>query len=393
MKQVNNALPMLLQARNASQLEEIAKQGNKILSEIKPPTENEITYIANFSNLSNVSYSQSAILENVSYDNTFENAIKLTASENGTVLLDYPINAILEGGDIVLEFDVNTVNFSEIVVFLISSSGNMYSGITSSRWVAGKNLIRIKYSDWILAGALKTDIFTTIRIRINSALTNATIITLGDVKLVKGTKPCVIFTFDDISESQYRYLYSIFKSKNKVGCLSVINSLIDNSSCMSDEQLKDFQSIGFELLNHSIDNTSLITLSEMAAINNINNCNLTLKNNYFNASRKIVVYPIGAYNKRIQVLLKNSGYIGARIAGSSNGIKLPLFGYEKYQIPAIDFVSYANAKTYVDNALLNKECVVFLSHVINSTLAQDISNMLDYLDEIGIEVVTISSIL
>lgn len=108
----------------------------------------------------------------------------------------------------------------------------------------------------------------------------------------------IVITFDDGYVDNYENAFPILKENNIKATFFVITNFIDDGYYMSADMLKEMQSTGMEIENHTIDHARLSLLSRENIYNEIKGAQEFLRDN-IGASGDYLAYPFGLYSNKV----------------------------------------------------------------------------------------------
>ena len=108
----------------------------------------------------------------------------------------------------------------------------------------------------------------------------------------------IVITFDDGYVDNYENAFPILKENNIKATFFVITNFVGDGYYMSADMLKEMQSTGMEIENHTIDHARLSLLSRENIYNEIKGAQEFLRDN-IGASGDYLAYPFGWYSNKV----------------------------------------------------------------------------------------------
>lgn len=127
----------------------------------------------------------------------------------------------------------------------------------------------------------------------------------------------VILTFDDGWASQYQAFKKMYPWK---GTLYISSALIGQQDRLTNNNLKEMYSNGWDISNHTANHQNLTKLSLKQATAEVEKCSAWIVKQGFrrNMAYKHFAYPEGGYNAQIIELLAQRGILTARTTNPGN---------------------------------------------------------------------------
>lgn len=129
------------------------------------------------------------------------------------------------------------------------------------------------------------------------------------------TTPVCIIQFDDAYDSEYIKGFPIFEANGQQGVMYVRTDAIGTAGFMTVTQLKEMQTAGWDISNHTTDHTLLSTLEEADQRTKINDAYDWLVANGFGKTAWFLAYPGGDYNSTTIKVAKEFHIVGRRVSG------------------------------------------------------------------------------
>ncbi len=203
-------------------------------------------------------------------------------------------------------------------------------------------------------------------------------------------RPLVTFVFDDGFEKTYSRAMPILQAQGEVACAAIVLNYIGIKDRMTAAQILALQNGGWEILGHSISHPDLTTLSGADIENELK----TSKEGFIalGFSIKNFVYPFYRHNANARVIAKKY-YRSARAGDVSrtgfdiNPRIMRIFAMSAIDINVFDHLTALEG--IVDDAEANNSWLMITAHNLNPEKEALLKNIIDYIQEKGIEIVTI----
>lgn len=189
-------------------------------------------------------------------------------------------------------------------------------------------------------------------------------------------RPQVIMNWDDGDASHWQ-LFNIFRQRNIPGTLSLITSRLKNGSpaYLTDAQLDTIYQYGWDYLPHSVSHPAggMAVLSEAEARYELTESRRKLLEWGYSRAADIFTWPENAYDSNnpsidLIAMAKQCGYVATRgskgsFLATAQGIDQPM------RLPSVDLGgrTLAQAKKYIDAAILYGQTVILYGHVATGT--------------------------
>jgi len=111
-------------------------------------------------------------------------------------------------------------------------------------------------------------------------------------------EPLVSFQLDDGYVQDYSTVLSLFKTKGQVACSAIITSSIGQTGKLTQAQILDLQSEGWEILSHTVNHPDLTTVSAEVLTSELADSKTYLES--IGCVVESVVYPQGKYNAAVE---------------------------------------------------------------------------------------------
>ena len=203
----------------------------------------------------------------------------------------------------------------------------------------------------------------------------------------------VTFNFDDNWVSVYQNAFSILKQANFVATESVITETIGWEDYMTLDQLKEMNAAGIEIISHSRSHPHLTELNSSQLMDELAGSKAELLAMGFSPVN-IFVYPYGEYNDIVKQAVKDTGYIGARVADEGFNDR----STDSYLLNDMHLerdVTVDQVKGWIDQAVRDKTWLILEIHDIKengdqySATPETFQAIVDYLVQQKVTVVTL----
>ncbi|HUV26988.1 MAG TPA: polysaccharide deacetylase family protein [Anaerolineales bacterium] len=203
--------------------------------------------------------------------------------------------------------------------------------------------------------------------------------------------PMVTFMFDDGYLTDYTIMFSTAQAKGvPMGC-AIVTDAIGTANYMTQEQILELQSAGWEIMSHTKSHVDLRTLNEDQLVEELRGSKLALES--FGCVVNNFVNPFHYSGEFIRNIIKRY-YRSARSndANTYPNNQSVLYTYKLggYLAGAL---SEAAMEAIVDSAETSGEWVIFYLHQTDAADATRIGNVIDYIQAKGIAIVTINEAL
>jgi len=222
--------------------------------------------------------------------------------------------------------------------------------------------------------------------RVFDLYSNGDLVAACREKRVTASRPMVSFTFDDGYATDHDVMLPLFRSKGVAATSYVVTDWIGAPNRLTREQLIEMKKAGWEIGSHTKTHPEILTLSEAAVDAELSGSLLALKRIGINAAT--FAYPRGDQNETIRRLVKNY-YEGARVANHPNHTST-MDAYLLKAHQADDPASLDLHRRKVDDAARDCLWLILYLHRTEDSDAAMVNNLLDYLHEKAIPVVTVA---
>ncbi len=208
--------------------------------------------------------------------------------------------------------------------------------------------------------------------------------------------PLVTFISDDGLARDYSILKPLFESKNAKFTLAIRTNFI-NTGGVTTAQLHEFIADGHSLVSHTADHLDLTTLTEAEIENQFAQSVQDLKD-IVGIDCNAIAYPYGAWNDKVVEIARK--HYEAAFATNSEGYNVNKSPIDQYVIARQTLVAdgvardFNKLKEYVDECVKNNGWLVFCIHAFEfnddatgQANLTALSNLLDYINSIGVPVV------
>lgn len=126
------------------------------------------------------------------------------------------------------------------------------------------------------------------------------------------SRPKLVFTFDDGSESDYTVAYPYMSARGMLGTSFLISSQIGTANKMTTSQLDEMYAAGWELGNHTATHPNLSTLTKEQQRTELLTCANWLIDNGYPARAKYVALPTGNSNAETREVFAEEEFVATR---------------------------------------------------------------------------------
>lgn len=208
----------------------------------------------------------------------------------------------------------------------------------------------------------------------------------------------ITLSFDDGWKNQYTNALPLLKKYNFPATFFIITEALSTGGYMTPENIQKISHDGYEIGDHTLTHPDLTTLPKKEARKEIVSSRKYLQN-LTGQTVDTLAYPYGAENTSIRTMSKNNGYVAARTASTlwSEGLNASTaLRYDIASFSPTTAVSLADMKKAVATAKKENKWLVFSFHKIGgngkdeySTTVSDLNELLSYIQNSGIRVVTL----
>jgi peptidoglycan/xylan/chitin deacetylase (PgdA/CDA1 family) len=205
------------------------------------------------------------------------------------------------------------------------------------------------------------------------------------------TQSAVTIMFDDSLDNHYMVAKPLMDALGFKGTLAVITGTLGQAGSLTMQNLKTFQSAGWEISSHSINHEDITTLTTARATREIVNSYQTLKNNGFTVTD--FVYPYGAFNANLNAI--GSPYYKSMRSFQAGNNPQGVYPYDVKVRQVTNATTASDVAAWVAEGKANKKWEVLVFHAVTAS-SDDIyytdptvfKNMLDAIKASGVPVVT-----
>jgi peptidoglycan/xylan/chitin deacetylase (PgdA/CDA1 family) len=197
--------------------------------------------------------------------------------------------------------------------------------------------------------------------------------------------PAVLLRFDDGSASQYNTAYQYMKNYKMRGTLAAQTNAIGTGGYCTWAQLREMDSAGWSIANHTNASTNLTTLTEAQQETQISGGKTALVANGLSRCADYLVFPGGNWDVNTVTAMTNLGVLAAQTTYTHTNwpLILPKQNLRKVQSTTSNGVSLATLKGYVDTAIAQKTILPLHFHDIGAgggeLSAADFQSLIDYI--------------
>lgn len=208
---------------------------------------------------------------------------------------------------------------------------------------------------------------------------------------VRGTAGRVTFMFDDGFASAYTAAKPIFDAASAVACVAIITDEIGETGRMSAAQLVELEGDGWEICSHCKTTALLTSLSEADLRATLTESKAALE--ALGLTVNNLVYPGHAQNALIRSVTRE--YYRAARGADAYGVNPKVLDSYKLLSVLADPGEYTEAQlnAYADVALADGRWVIFYWHDVTAEVQTRITNLVAYVQGIGLDIVTMNDAL
>ncbi len=251
----------------------------------------------------------------------------------------------------------------------------------------GENAIRWASSDSNVAQVSSDGLVSATRA--GTAIITAAEAGHSDTAKITVTTGLVSFVIDDSHSTDYTVKKPIFSAKHAVGSLAVISRLPG----LTDAQLREFKSEGWEILAHSRTHVREDSLSVAQLDSEIAGSQRDLAKRGFGTT--VFVYPYGIHTHQVDSVVQQHFQAGLLAAWRYN--TLPIRNWDAVRRANLG-TRYARSgentlafyQSLVDTTRLHGDWLIFMIHEITPTDSANLSDILDYVDNQSLPILTVS---
>jgi peptidoglycan/xylan/chitin deacetylase (PgdA/CDA1 family) len=124
--------------------------------------------------------------------------------------------------------------------------------------------------------------------------------------------PAVLFTFDDGWSDQYSRFYPVLRSYGMRGSVFVWTGKVGTRDFVTVDQLRELDSVGWSICNHTRDHVGLAGLSETAQVEQLEGARDDLHRWGLSRCSHYVAYPFGTCDTNTLVAMASTGMLLGR---------------------------------------------------------------------------------
>jgi peptidoglycan/xylan/chitin deacetylase (PgdA/CDA1 family) len=284
----------------------------------------------------------------------------------------------------------------------------MNFSVTSSSWLANQwSMIwgdpYFNPNSWVVfAGNPSWSNITKIKIVLTTVAGQISDVSFDLLSFGSIRKPAVLLAFDDNFDTQFSIAYPLIKAKNMVASIFCVSSYIDGVNKLTTANLLELYNKGWDIANHCKTHTDLTTLNLSQQEGQFTDCRDVLNALGLTRASLHIAYPNGLYNADTLTAMQN---IAAKTGRTITGTVYSWYerGYYNLGYPhkincknIATTTTLAQAKGYIDSALVFNAPIVLLFHKLDNTtpavdtwITSDFVALLDYIESLGIQTLTI----
>jgi len=200
----------------------------------------------------------------------------------------------------------------------------------------------------------------------------------------------VMITFDDNTRSQYDTAYPILESHGFPGVVGVIPWTVGSSHRIPRDGMDEMVDAGWDMVSHPQRSDSFRDLSPVDQRASIRESKAWLVENGFERGADFIIWPYGRYDESALDAASDYHYLGfVTVGGPTGAISDPQI------VGRTDGDDVKTAKQALDFAAQYNQLAVLMYHDVTgegrSVSPAAFAETIDYVDELGLDVVTASS--
>lgn len=219
---------------------------------------------------------------------------------------------------------------------------------------------------------------------------------LNDNKELIGTmtslRPFITFVDDDGFKTVMTVLKPMFESRGKNFVTAVPVNTIGNSGRMTKDDLLELENNGHEIASHGLNHLDLTTLSDSQLDYELRESLKQLR--AMGLKTNNIVYPFGGNNEKVRRKASEYYRMGVSTSMMINSTPINQYRLHRHGIGPYSTGNFTrdDYKNVIDRCFNNKEWLIFMTHVNDSTQEEinDIAWCLDYAISLGIEIGTLN---
>lgn len=312
----------------------------------------------------------------------------------------------------------NTSDAKVILIFETTTGVDTYRYTMSSSeiFANGWYAMTVAKADFVSAGSPDWSNINNLWIKCENAAGGDSDYTLWLDSLYKNvrTRPKVIVSFDDATESDKTEAFDYMNPLGVVGSSAIVSDFIGDANRLSVANLQTMYDAGWEICNHSSDHQRPVDVGNDAGyIENLKTCRDFINSNGWKGSADIVVYPGCSTSASVITLMQQAGFRFGRRCDSQTRDLIPTASHPLDEtLPASNILAVvgyyhlpsggstaATAKAYADKLIETGSCgFIFMHQIVASgatgtqTNRAEFREIIDYLkvlqDQGQIDVIT-----
>lgn len=296
--------------------------------------------------------------------------------------------------------------YSQVLTGLIylytGASDYFYCSIRPTTMVSGWNKLIFTKADFLSSGSPSwSSTVTEIRIRCLSGSGNTSYLTIDSLLINEYSRPKIIITFDDGNLTDYTvaYPYMISKGIKGVSCIPCAKLGITNN--MTDDQVSEMVSRGWEVINHSYNHVSLVTLTGTQITEELINDIEYIRNHGWGEGGYFMAWPFSAVNETSVNICLSVGMKACRTGNAGYDPHDNTFPILLKRQEGLNDVTVATMKSWIDSCVAGGSLLIINFHdLVNpaatdtDVLPSDFYALIDYIHKLKVgnilDVVTFS---
>lgn len=212
----------------------------------------------------------------------------------------------------------------------------------------------------------------------------------GLASTYRPARPVVAFSFDDGPIQDKTLVLPILDAKGIKGSFGAISTAVGTSGKLSWDDLREMQSAGHEIMNHSATHPTLAGAEASTLESEINGSYKTFVDNGINLTG--FIWPNGQSDAASRSVARQRHQYGIGGSGDGLGTKQPLNTYNIGRATMDSSVSVASVQARIDRAITDNEFLIFIVHAgidFGTSVRNVFSAAIDYAQSKNLPIVTV----